>query len=159
MTERPLATTGEASTTSRTPWTQRPGWMSQHLGTAIIGGVLGYLFGHWLGNAISSNYAYIVNSGQNATADALALIFGVVGWLLGIGALNYPLAKLAGRQPEKEVELDHWSKYFRYSTNHKTVGLQYVVGVLLFMFTGGLLAMAIRTELHNPTTHYFSADT
>ena len=159
MTERPLATTGEASTASRTPWTQRPGWMSQHLGTAIIGGVLGYLFGHWLGNAISGNYAYIVNSGQNSTADALALIFGVVGWLLGIGALNYPLAKLAGRQPEKETELNHWSKYFRYSTNHKTVGLQYVVGVLLFMFTGGLLAMAIRTELLNPTTHYFSADT
>ncbi len=159
MTERPLATTGEASTASRTPWTQRPGWMSQHLGTAIIGGVLGYLFGHWLGNAISGNYAYIVNSGQNSTADALALIFGVVGWLLGIGALNYPLTKLTGRQPEKETELNHWSKYFRYSTDHKTVGLQYVVGVLMFLFTGGLLAMAIRTELLNPTTHYFSADT
>ena len=159
MTERPLATTSEASAASRIPWTQRPGWMSQHLGTAIIGGVLGYLFGHWLGNAISGNYAYIVNSGQNATADALALIFGVVGWLLGIGALNYPLAKMAGRRPEKETEIEHWSKYFRYSPNHKTVGLQYVVGVLLFLFTGGLLAMAIRTELLNPTTHYFSADT
>ncbi len=159
MTERPLATTGEASGASRAPWTQRQGWLSQHLGTAIIGGVLGYVFGHWLGNAISSNYQYIANSGQNAIADALALIFGVVGWLLGIGALNYPLAKMAGRQPQKEVEVDDWSKYFRYSTNHKTVGLQYVVGVLLFMFTGGLLAMAIRTELLNPTTHYFSADT
>ncbi len=159
MTERPLATTGEASGASRAPWTQRQGWLSQHLGTAIIGGVLGYVFGHWLGNAISSNYQYIANSGQNAIADALALIFGVVGWLLGIGALNYPLAKMAGRQPRKEVEVDDWSKYFRYSTNHKTVGLQYVVGVLLFMFTGGLLAMAIRTELLNPTTHYFSADT
>ncbi len=159
MTERPLATTGEASGASRAPWTQRQGWLSQHLGTAIIGGVLGYVFGHWLGNAISSNYQYIANSGQNAIADALALIFGVVGWLLGIGALNYPLAKMAGRQPQKEVEVDDWSKFFRYSTNHKTVGLQYVVGVLLFMFTGGLLAMAIRTELLNPTTHYFSADT
>ncbi len=159
MTERPLATTGEASGTSRAPWTQRQGWLSQHLGTAIIGGVLGYVFGHWLGNAISSNYQYIANSGQNAIADALALIFGVVGWLLGIGALNYPLAKMVGRQPQKEVEVDDWSKFFRYSTNHKTVGLQYVVGVLLFMFTGGLLAMAIRTELLNPTTHYFSADT
>ncbi len=159
MTERPLATTGDTSTASRVPWTQRPGWMSQHLGTAIVLGVLGYLFGHWLGNSISSGYAYIANSGQNSIADALALIFGVVGWLLGIGALNYPLAKLTGRQPEKETEIEHWSKYFRYSTNHKTVGLQYVVGVLLFMFTGGLLAMAIRTELLNPTTHYFSADT
>jgi cytochrome c oxidase subunit 1 len=39
------------------------------------------------------------------------------------------------------------------------VGLQYVVGVILFMFTGGLLAMAIRAELLNPTTHLFSPDT
>ncbi len=143
----------------RPPLTQRPGLFSQHLGTAIIGAVLGYALGHWMGNAIASHYPYIANSGQNAIADALGLILGVAGWLLGIGALNYPLAKLAGRQPEAEVEVEGWSKYFRYSTNHKTVGLQYVVGVLLFMFTGGLLAMAIRTELLSPTTHVFSPDT
>ena len=44
---------------SKPPWTQRPGWLSQHLGTALIAGFLGYLFGHWLGNAIASNYQYL----------------------------------------------------------------------------------------------------
>jgi len=141
------------------PLTQRSGWLSQHLGTAIVGAVIGYLIGHWMGNAISSSYPYIANSGTNAIADALGLMFMVVGWLGGIGALNYPLAKLVGKRPEKEVTVEHWSKYFRYSLDHKVVGLQYVIGVLLFMFTGGLLAMAIRTELLNPTTHVFSADT
>jgi len=43
--------------------------------------------------------------------------------------------------------------------DHKVVGIQYVVGVLMFFFTGGLLAMAIRTELLSPTVHVFSADT
>ncbi len=158
--ERPVATSGGATTTTeRVSWTQRPGIWSQHLGTAIVGAIVGYLLGHWLGNAIASSYPYIQNSGQNVIAVTLGEIFGVAGWLLGIGALNYPLAKMAGRQPGKEVDVQGWSKYFRYSTNHKTVGLQYVVGVLLFLFTGGLLAMAIRTELLNPTTHYFSADT
>ena len=135
------------------------GWLSQHLGTAILGGFLGYIFGHWLGNYIASGYPYIANSGQNSVADFLALLFMVVGWLLGIGALNYPLAKMVGREAKSEVEYTGWSKYFRYNLDHKVVGLQYVVGVLLFFFTGGLLAMAIRTELLNPTTHVFSADT
>jgi cytochrome c oxidase subunit 1 len=43
--------------------------------------------------------------------------------------------------------------------DHKVVGLQYIVGVLLFLFTGGLLAMAIRTELLSPTTHVFGPGT
>jgi cytochrome c oxidase subunit I len=152
---------GSASTKRPTSWTQRPGWLSQHLGTAIVAAVLGYVFGHWMGNYIASSYDYVANNGQNTVADALGLIFGVVGWLLGIGALNYPLAKMVGREGfSDEGEMaPGWSKYFRYTLDHKVVGLQYVVGVLLFMFTGGLLAMAIRTELLNPTTHVFSADT
>jgi cytochrome c oxidase subunit 1 len=133
--------------------------LSQHVGTAIVLGFLGYIFGHWFGNYLSSGYTVVVNTGQNSIADLLALIFMVVGWLAGIGALNYPLAKMVGREPKKEVELTGWTRYFRFNLDHKVVGLQYVVGVLLFFFTGGLLAMAIRTELLNPTVHVFSADT
>ena len=162
-TERPTAGAARSAappvTRSVLPWTQRPGWMSQHLGTAIILAILGYVLGHWMGNAISHNYIYIANSGQNSIADALALSFGVLGWLVGIGALNYPLAKLIGKEAKHEQTVYGWSKYVRYSLDHKVVGLQYVVGVLLFMFTGGLLAMAIRTELLSPTTHLFSPDT
>src|SRR5271169_1432026 len=146
---------------SRVSWTQRPGWLSQHLGTAIVVGFLGYLFGHWLGNAIASNYSYIHNDGQNNVADTLGLLFMVIGFLGGIGALNYPLAKIVGRtaNEEEEVPVEGFSKYFRYTLDHKVVGIQYIVGVLLFMFTGGLLAMAVRSELLNPTTHLFSPDT
>ena len=136
-----------------------PRWFSQHLGTAIIAGFLGYIFGHWFGNYLTSGYDYVDTTGQNSTANLMALVFMVLGWLIGIGALNYPIAKIFGRAPQVEVEYEGWSKYLRYNLDHKVVGLQYVVGVLLFLFTGGLLAMAIRTELLNPTTHVFSADT
>jgi cytochrome c oxidase subunit 1 len=141
-------------------WTQRPGIFSQNVITALVGAVIGYAIGHWFGNYLSSGYDYIQNSGQNAIANTLALAFGVVGWLLGIGALNYPFAKLFGVDGlEEESPVDNWTKYFRYTLDHKVVGLQYVVGVLLFLFTGGLLAMAVRAELLNPTTHLFSPDT
>jgi cytochrome c oxidase subunit 1 len=137
----------------------RPGWLSQHLGTAIVGAVLGYLLGHWLGNVIASGYDYIANSGVNAIANTGALTMGALGWMFGIGALNYPLAKIVGKQPAPELETTSWTRYFRYTADHKVVGMQYVIGVLLFLFTGGLLAMAIRTELLTPTSHVFGPGT
>ncbi len=160
--ERPVDVVAGAPSlpVSKVSWTQRPGWISQHLGTAVVMGFLGYVFGHWLGNYIASGYTYVQNTGQNNIADTLALAFMVLGWLLGIGALNYPLLKIVGREPaEEEIPIKHWSRFFRFSLDHKVVGLQYVVGVLLFMFTGGLLAMAVRAELLSPTFHLFSADT
>jgi cytochrome c oxidase subunit 1 len=141
-------------------WTQRPGILSQHVGTAVLFAVLGYLFGHWWGNYLAADYGYVQNSGQNSIANTLALSFGVLGWLLGIGALNYPLGKLIGRDAfTDEAPVNNWTKYFRYTLDHKVVGKQYVVSVLLFLFTGGLLAMAVRAELLNPTTHLFSPGT
>jgi cytochrome c oxidase subunit 1 len=134
--------------------------LSQNVITAIVFAIIGYTIGHWFGNYLASGYDFVENSGQNSIADALALSFGVVGWLAGIGALNYPFAKLFGIDGlEEESPVNNWTKYFRYSLDHKIVGLQYVVGVLLFLFTGGLLAMAVRAELLNPTTHLFSPDT
>jgi len=68
----------------------------------------------------------------------------------GIGALTYPLAKLVGREPPPPVPETGWMRYFRYTEDHKVVGMQYLIGVLTFLFTGGLLAMAIRTQLLSP---------
>ena len=39
------------------------------------------------------------------------------------------------------------------------VGIQYLVGMLIYFFTGGLLAMGIRTELLSPTYHVMSPTT
>jgi hypothetical protein len=41
------------------------------------------------------------------------LIAGVIGWLLGIGALNYPLAKMAGMEPRPDYESTSWTRYLR----------------------------------------------
>jgi cytochrome c oxidase subunit 1 len=121
--------------------------------------VLGYLLGHWVGNVVGSGYTNISNSGSNSIAVTGGLLLAVAGWLLGIGAVNYPLAKLVGMEPRPEYESTSWTRYLRYTADHKVVGLQYVVGVLGFFFTGGLLAMAIRTELLSPTSHVFGPGT
>ena len=44
-------------------------------------------------------------------------------------------------------------KYFRYSLDHKVVGLQYLFAMIGYFLTGGLFAMAIRAELLSPSYH------
>lgn len=137
----------------------RPRWLQQNIITALICGGLGYLFGYLIGGAIAGGYADVVNSGENNVAILLALVLGVVGFLAGIGALNYPIAKIFGYEAEPEAPSGGWTRYFKFTLDHKVVGLQYTVAVLGFFFTAGLFAMAIRTELLTPYTHYFGPDT
>ena len=137
----------------------RSPWLGHSVVTAVVGGIVGYLLGHWIGNVIASGYSDIQSNGQNDVAISLGLSLGVLGWLAGIGALNYPLAKLIGREPVPEIPQQGWARYFKFTMDHKVVGIQYLFGVLTFLFTGGLLAMAIRTELLTPANHVFGPGT
>ena len=147
--QSPYLFPGETATRQH-PVSARSEWLRPNLLWAIAGGVVGYLIGHWLGNVIASGYANVQGSGQNDVANVLGLSFGVVGWMGGIGALNYPLAKLIGREPPPAVPEQSWVRYFRMTDDHKVVGLQYLVGVLLFLF---------RTELLSPTNHVLGPGT
>ena len=154
----PTSGVGEVRPPTRGPASRRPAWFGQHVGTALVGMVAGYALGHWIGNVIASGYAHVQGSGENDVAIVLGMVLGVLGWLAGIGALNYPLAKLVGRDSVPR-EATGWTRYFRYNLTHKVVGMQYLIMVLVFLFTGGLLAMAIRTELLSPTSHIYGPGT
>ena len=43
-----------------------------------------------------------------------------------------------------------WTRYIGFSTDHKVVGLQYLIGIGFFIFFGGVNAMLIRFELLRP---------
>jgi cytochrome c oxidase subunit I len=137
----------------------RSEWLRPHLGWAIVGAVAGWFFGLWIGNIIAGNSFVTQNTSFNNISLVLAMAFGVLGWLIGIGALTYPILKMVGREPAPELPSQSWARYFRMTDDHKVVGMQYAIGVLTFLFTGGLLAMAIRTELLSPTNHVFGPGT
>jgi len=44
----------------------------------------------------------------------------------------------------------NWRRYFGWNTDHKVIGVQYMVTTFLFFLLGGLLAVLIRTELARP---------
>src|SRR5207245_6761489 len=68
--------------------------------------------------------------------------------------------RLLGYPPSRREKEEHgWSRYFGLCTDHKVVGIQYLWGIGLFFFIGGLNAMLIRTELLRPNHQVFPAGT
>ena len=145
------------------PRRYRPWWQHPGAHTGFAGAVGGYFFGHWLGNAIGGGWQQVATSDQNNLAMVLGYTFLVVGWLAGLGVFNDAFRGMIGRQiPHEEEEKEAragLARYFQFTLGHKVVGIQYLVGMIIYFCTGGLLAMAIRTELLSPTYHVFDAAT
>ncbi|HEY6279192.1 MAG TPA: cbb3-type cytochrome c oxidase subunit I, partial [Streptosporangiaceae bacterium] len=129
--------------------------------TALVGAVIGYLFGHWLGNALAPNFAPGGAKYGQALGDSfdmpiiLGYVCGTLGWLGGLGVFN-DIGRLMLGKPLPDIEHEHaggLAKYFRYTLDHKVVGIQYLFGMITYFLTGGLFAMAIRTELLSPSYH------
>src|SRR5690242_2063626 len=140
---------------ARRSWWQRPA-----IHTGIIGAVIGYLLGHLLGNFLGSGYLQLSLSDNSDLPIVLGYVAAVLGWLAGLGVFNDILRQIAGRpavEANGQEEVGGLAKYFRYSLDHKVVGIQYLVGMLVYFCTAGLFAMAIRTELLSPVHHVFSS--
>src|SRR5437588_2473457 len=131
--------------------------------TGIIGAIIGYLVGYWIGGLVhapSLDY-FSSEAGQNDISVLLGYLFGVFGFLIGLGFANYPVRRMLGYPPslaEHESEGEGVSRYFRLCTDHKVVAIQYLVGIGVFFFIGGVNAMLIRTELLQPNVHVFGAN-
>ena len=134
--------------------------------TGAILAAIGYFVGTWyVAHFIGTGHD---EAGPNFTEQGLLVgFFGLLlGWLIGIGALKYPFTWLLGmRDPDHEEEMrlagkdDGVIRYFRFTTDHKVVGLQYLVLVLLMLAFGGLGALLIRSELMRPGALLFPTQT
>ena len=134
----------------------RPLWrrlIGFNLLTAVLLGVAGYYLGWWIGHLIKSpTFEYETATDENDVALLLGYVGGVVGFLIGLGFANYPISRLLGRPASlREKESEGIGRYFGLCTDHKVVGMQYLVGIGVFFFVGGLNAMMIRAELLHDT--------
>jgi len=151
---------GGTPTSTASPWWRRPA-----IHTAIIGAVIGYLIGSLLGSFLTGTgnglYPNVSLSDSKDWPIVLGYLFAIVGWLAGLGVFTDVFRQVLGRPANgnglPEHEQSGLARYFRYSLDHKVVGLQYLVGMLIYFCTAGLFAMAIRTELLSPTHHVFSS--
>jgi cytochrome c oxidase subunit 1 len=129
--------------------------------TALILAVIGYYAGWWLGHQVTAKSVdYFGDTGQNDIALFLAYLLGVFGFLAGLGFLNYPISRMAGRPAtvgDEDEDRRGWTRYLGFCTDHKVVGLQYLIGIGFFIFFAGINAMLIRFELLRPTPNVFPA--
>jgi cytochrome c oxidase subunit 1 len=152
----------DAVTPSRPPISTRP-TLARRLNEwglvlGVIGVVVGFIIGFWIGNLAIADSFGTDNSLGSDPGILLGYALSALGFLAGMGFFNYPVGRLLGaKRPSEEDnaymhgENGGLSRYFRMTTDHKVIGLQYLVMILAFLFIGGLGAMFIRTELLTPT--------
>src|SRR6201989_595456 len=93
----------------------------------------------------------------------VSMIGAPLFFLVGLGAFDYLFYWAPGRPTRPEDHWGHgaysWRDYFRVNTDHKVIGIQYVVTSFFFMLEGGLLAMLVRAEPAAPGRQFVSANT
>ncbi|MBI2328361.1 MAG: cbb3-type cytochrome c oxidase subunit I [Chloroflexi bacterium] len=109
----------------------------------LIFALIGFIFGGGIGFLLINAAG---RSGTNEPVIALGYLFALIGWLFGAGLWDAWGREWVGLSARK-LEVHGWKRYFRFCTNHKVIGVQYLVTfVFLFLFAG-FLAMLMRTEL------------
>jgi cytochrome c oxidase subunit 1 len=114
-------------------------------------------------------YVIVVHIVPDNNPDA-PIVAAYTGWVLfffiGIGAFNGVWKWGFARRddtPTEELALAGkdqglW-RYFRYTTDHKVVGMQYLATVLAFFFLGSMAAFMIRLEQSVPGAIFFTPST
>src|SRR5205807_5686619 len=119
--------TAIAMTAPRPAWRR---WLGFNLLTGIIGAIIGYLIGYWIGGLVhapSLDY-FSAQAGENDISVLLGYLFGVFGFLIGLGFANYPVRRMLGYPQslaDHESEGEVIGRYFRLCTDHNVVEILY----------------------------------
>lgn len=104
----------------------------------IVGGIAGYLLTNAAGR-----------TGTSEPVIALGYLFALIGWIFGVGLWDAWAREWVGLSAKK-LEVRGWQRYFRFCTNHKVIGVQYLATFVFLLLFAGLLAMLMRMELIAP---------
>ncbi len=142
---------------------QRSNIMSSLFPSVVSGVVLG-IIGAIIAGVIVSR---LVDVSSNPDAPVVAAYTGwVFFFFIGIGAFNGVWNwGFARKEPTPDQELALAGKdqglwrYFRYTTDHKVVGMQYLATVLVMFFIGSMGAFMIRLQQSTPGAVFFTPST
>jgi cytochrome c oxidase subunit 1 len=134
-----------------------PGWWR-----ALEFTILGVAFCYAITIGLRALFGYDPLLDGNAVL-AIALLVTPLFFLVGLGCFDYWFYWASGRPTRPEDHSGHgaysWKDYFRPNTDHKVIGIQYVVTSFFFLFVGGLMAMLMRAELAAPGRQFVDANT
>ena len=127
---------------------KQPGWIRGALG-ALLGAAFGFALVVAL-RKVSGLPAF--QTEQTGYPHVIVpAITAPLGFLVGLGAFDYWFRWAAGKPTIPDDHSQHgahsWRDYFKFNTDHKVIGIQYICTTFFFFFIGGLMAMLIRAEL------------
>ncbi len=136
----------------------------QNLFPSVVSGILLGVIGAAVAYAI---VAHFVDTTENPDASIVALYTAwTLFFFVGIGAFNGVFKwGFARHDPTADEELQLAGKdqglwrYFRFTTDHKVVGMQYLATVLVTFFLGSMGAFMIRLQQSSPGARYFTPST
>ena len=130
--------------------------------SGIILGVIGAVIAGVLVNKITTAYSPDMVPNDDAVT-ASVFIGWVIFFMIGVGAFNGIFEWGFSRHEPTPAEEMHMAgkgqglwRYFRYTTDHKVVGLQYLATTLALFFVGSLGAFSIRLEQSRPGAIFFN---
>ena len=119
---------------------------------AVLGALAGFAIGGG-GMALLGVVGVGVKPGHILGVGYLGTVFG---FLLGIGAFRFWLTWIFGGELDPAEEhaahgrAGDWRRYFQFTTDHKVIGVQYLVTAFMLFFVAGTAAMFMRFELAQP---------
>jgi len=163
-----MSTLDKAHTSSRpVPNPKRSLITRLHMGTGVVVGVIFAALAYWaLRNSLltyTDKVADPLSPHDNNIVLLGAMFAWSIGFMVGIGAFIGPWRWMIGKDLTDEEILylagdgQGVKRYFKYCTDHKVVGIQYLVGVMTLLGVGGTMAMMIRTNLARPGGHFITA--
>lgn len=126
---------------------KQPGWYRGALG-ALLGAAFGYFLVVGLRLLMGLDATQTEQTGYPQIV--VPLITTPFGFLFGFGAFDYWFRWAAGKPTIPEDHSGHgatsWKDYFKFNTDHKVIGTQYVVTTMFFFLIGGTLALLMRLD-------------
>ncbi len=117
----------------------------KYIGRALVFAAIGLAIGIGLGQLI----AEVTDKPPVQIRIALGYVFALLGWLFGAGLWEAMGREWFGLKP-RERAITGWQRYFSFSTDHKVIGVQYLVTFVILFLLGGAMAMLLRLELIDP---------
>jgi cytochrome c oxidase subunit I len=91
------------------------------------------------------------------------LVTAPLGFLAGLGTFDYWARYAIGSPTVPDDHASHgaksWKDYFKVNTDHKVIGVQYLVTTVVFFVIGGMLALLVRAELAKPGMQFVDPQT
>jgi cytochrome c oxidase subunit 1 len=124
----------------------------------ITKGLFWAAIGFGIGSLISLGITSITGYKYVEPLITLGYVGALIGWLMGVGMWKTWSKEWFGLASVKHDNSGGWRRYLRFNTDHKVIGVQYLVTLLVVFLLAGALSMLMRLELSTGPEDFMSAN-